>query len=307
MINKLSAPYKENLNTLVFKVNGDKLIVYKDIQDRVTQLNGTEQETGEQHNEESPTEVANLITLLKVSPIKDKAWVKTLAQWENPFFTLIPVILISIIVIKVYRHRSFLPDKLQNAIEFFVETLDKFICETMGKENGRRFLPYIGSLFLFIWFNNLLGIIPFMKSPTSSYRTTIALAICTFCYVQVVAVSRMGLGGYLYHLAGSPKGIIMWLVVPIMLPMHIIGELAKPLSLSLRLFGNVFGEDTLIGVFAILGIMAMSFIGVQHPVVGFPLQIPFLFLAVLTGTIQALVFSLLSMIYFIMVLPADEH
>ncbi|MCX7766835.1 MAG: F0F1 ATP synthase subunit A [Candidatus Sumerlaeia bacterium] len=304
MINKLPAPYTENLNAMLYKVNDDKLIVYKDIQEQSPQ---SEQETKEHTTEESSTEVANLITLLKVSPIKDKAWVKTLAQWENPFFTLIPVILISIIVIKIYRHRTFLPDKLQNAIEFFVETLDKFVCETMGKENGRKFLPYIGSLFLFIWFNNLLGIIPFMKSPTSSYRTTIALAICTFCYVQAVAVTRMGLWGYLYHLAGSPKGIIMWLVVPIMFPMHIIGELAKPLSLSLRLFGNIFGEDTLIGVFAILGIMAMSFIGIQQPVVGFPLQIPFLFLAVLTGTIQALVFSLLSMIYFIMVLPAESH
>ncbi|MCD6385166.1 F0F1 ATP synthase subunit A, partial [Candidatus Sumerlaeota bacterium] len=107
--------------------------------------------------------------------------------------------------------------------------------------------------------------------------------------------------------SGEPRNLIMWLIAPLMLPMHIIGEFAKVVSLALRLFGNVFGEDTLIGVFALIGILLLSIIGVHTPMVGFPLQLPFMFLAMLTGFVQALVFALLSMIYFILVLPEEEH
>ena len=87
------------------------------------------------------------------------------------------------------------------------------------------------------------------------------------------------------------------------LPIHLIGELAKPLSLSLRLFGNITGEDVLLAVFVGLGVAAMSFI---HVPVGIPLHLPFIFLALLVSLIQALVFTLLSTIYFLMMLPHHE-
>ena len=89
-----------------------------------------------------------------------------------------------------------------------------------------------------------------------------------------------------------------------MLPLHIIGELAKPLSLSLRLFGNVTGEDVLIVIFVTLGIGMLAFMNLP---IGVPLQVPFYFLAILTSTIQALVFMLLSTVYFLMMMPHDEH
>ena len=98
--------------------------------------------------------------------------------------------------------------------------------------------------------------------------------------------------------------MIGWILVPLMFPLHVIGELAKPLSLSLRLFGNIFGEDSLIAVFATLGVLAISFL---HIPIGVPFQVPFVFLALLTGTIQALVFTLLSTIYFALVLPHEFH
>jgi len=84
----------------------------------------------------------------------------------------------------------------------------------------------------------------------------------------------------------------------------VIGELAKPFSLALRLFGNITGEDILIAAFVSLGIM---FMGLFHSPIGFPFQIPFILLAMLTSTIQALVFTMLSTIYFFMVLPHEEH
>ena len=97
---------------------------------------------------------------------------------------------------------------------------------------------------------------------------------------------------------------MQWVLSPLMFVIHIIGELAKPLSLSLRLFGNITGEDILIFIFVGLGVGMLSF---SHLPIGVPLQVPFYFLALLTGFIQALVFMLLSTIYFAMMLPHDEE
>ena len=95
-----------------------------------------------------------------------------------------------------------------------------------------------------------------------------------------------------------------WVFVPLMFPLHVIEEFIKPMSLSLRLFGNVFGEDVLIGAFVTMGILALSFMGSP---IGIPLQIPFMLLAIITGTIQALVFTLLSTVYISLMLPHEEH
>jgi F-type H+-transporting ATPase subunit a len=95
--------------------------------------------------------------------------------------------------------------------------------------------------------------------------------------------------------------------VPLALPIHLIGELAKPLSLSCRLFGNIFGEDMLLAGFAALGIGAMAAMHLGALPFGLPLHFPFLFLALLTSMVQAFVFSLLSTIYFLLMLPHDDH
>jgi F-type H+-transporting ATPase subunit a len=151
---------------------------------------------------------------------------------------------------------------------------------------------------------NLAGLVPGMKASTANVNQTIALALCVFVYVQFTAFKENGVRGYIDHLMGSPRNGLQWAFVPLMLPIHLIGELAKPLSLSLRLFGNVTGEDILILIFVGLGVTIMSF---SHLPIGIPLQLPFIFLAILTSTIQALVFMLLSTIYFAMMLPNEEE
>jgi F-type H+-transporting ATPase subunit a len=93
-------------------------------------------------------------------------------------------------------------------------------------------------------------------------------------------------------------------MVPLMLPLHVIGEIARPVSLSLRLFGNIMGEDVLIAAFTGLGVMTLAAVGSP---VGIPLEFPFIFLGLLLSTIQALVFTLLSAIYFSQMLPHEEE
>jgi F-type H+-transporting ATPase subunit a len=257
--------------------------------------------------EQGTPEIANFTTLLSESPVKDKPFVKYLHHWENSFFSFLLAIIIVIVVIKGTRRRRLIPARLQNFLEYIVEAADEFLCDLLGKKNGRRFLPYLGSLFIFILCNNLMGLIPLFKSPTSSFRTTVALGIITFFYVQYVAIRANGVLGYLYHLAGTPRDVIGWLIVPLILPLHIVEELAKPLTLSLRLFGNILGEDTLLGAFVMLGITVAGLMGLKGIPIGVPLQFPFFFLATLTSIIQAMVFAVLATTYILLVLPHEEE
>jgi len=149
----------------------------------------------------------------------------------------------------------------------------------------------------------MIGMVPFFKSSTSAINTTAALAITVFLYVQYTAFRKLGPWGYLHHLMGSPKDVVTWVLAPLNLVIHLIGELAKPTSLALRLFGNVTGEDILIAAFVSLGIMFMGMFGSP---IGFPFHVPFIFLALLTSTIQALVFAMLSTIYFSLVMPHED-
>jgi len=125
-----------------------------------------------------------------------------------------------------------------------------------------------------------------------------------FLYVQWTGIRKNGFLGWLHHLCGSPKDVVGWALAPLMFFLEAFGELIKPISLSLRLFGNIFGEDMLLAIFALLGVLMLSATGLPF---GLPLHLPFLMLSLLLGFIQAMVFSLLSAVYISMMLPHDEH
>jgi F-type H+-transporting ATPase subunit a len=177
-------------------------------------------------------------------------------------------------------------------MEIFVSGIDSFVCGIIGPK-GRRFVPFIGTLFIYILFMNLAGLIPFMKSPTTSWSTTAALALCVFVYVQYTALRELGLFRYLDHLAGKPRGALAFtIVIPLLVFLtHILSELVRPLTLSLRLLGNISGDDIVI---AALGSSGLIWI---------PLLLFNMLLSVLTAVVQAVVFCVLSTIYFSLVMP----
>jgi F-type H+-transporting ATPase subunit a len=238
-----------------------------------------------------------------------------LHAFEKQIFIIIYTALLAFVVFGTLKLRALMPGKLQAFLEMIVEGFYKFIMGILGPD-GKRFVPFLGSLWFFIWVNTLSGVIPFFTATTSIFQTTVTLAVIVFVYVQFHGIwenargHRLGLlggfGRWFHHLLGSPKDTIGWVLAPLMVVLHIIGELAKPLSLSLRLFGNIMGEDILLGVFLILGVMIGTAF-TPDPFIGFPLHLPFFFLALLTSTIQATVFTLLSTIYLMMVLPHEEH
>jgi F-type H+-transporting ATPase subunit a len=260
-------------------------------------------EEGIEHGEQEEPELPNLIRVVVGFLPEGSRLAHFLEEWENLVFSLLSVIILGVVVSAASRRATMVPGGLQNVVEFLVEKLDEFICGILGP-HGRRYVPFLGTLFIYILFMNLFGLVPFMKSPTADLNQTLALALCVFVYVQYTGIRNFGVGGYIFHMAGEPRDPISFALIPIMLPLHIIGELAKPLSLSLRLFGNITGEDVLIVIFVTLGI---GLLGFMHLPIGVPLQVPFIFLAILTSTIQALVFMLLSTVYFLMMMPHDEH
>lgn len=176
------------------------------------------------------------------------------------------------------RQRALVPAGGQNFFETVIDALEEFMVEITGEE-GRAFFPYIGTLFIFILTCNLLGLVPGFYSPTANINTPLSMALCTFVFTHYLGVKYHGIK-YVKHFVGP----IPWLA-PLFFPIEVIGHCARVLSLTLRLFGNIMGEDL---VLLILIFLAGKFLA----------PLPMMFLAVFTSTVQAFIFTLLSMMYF---------
>ncbi|MBI4352474.1 MAG: F0F1 ATP synthase subunit A [Candidatus Omnitrophica bacterium] len=240
-----------------------------------------------------------------------------LERFENVIFCVIVIAFLSLVFFFASRGKGLVPGRLRAALEAVVEALNNLVCGILGPQ-GRKYTPFVGTLFLYILTMNLMGLVPLMKSPTSSAMTlklgliqipvptvTAALALVVFFYVQFIGMKEQGLLGYLDHMAGNPRDVFGFVLMPVMLVIHVIGELAKPLSLAFRLYGNIWGEDVLLAVFIGLGVGLLAFLPIPA---GAPIQFPFMLLAMVTGTIQAFVFTLLSTVYIAMMLPhGEEH
>ena len=173
------------------------------------------------------------------------------------------------------------PGLLQSTVELGVEGLNGTLVERMGNK-GRKYFPFVATLFLFIITSNWLGVLPFeLKPPTADLNTTAGLAILTIIMVQVFGMTDKGPIRYFKRFF-EPNLIFF--------PLNVIEELAKPLSLSVRLFGNIFGKETIIMILS--GLVALPLI---YP-------IPILALSLLIGAIQAYIFMLLAVFYISMAL-----
>lgn len=255
-------------------------------------------------------EIPNLITVLNTYVFKEGAVHDFLHHNENTIFFWLILILVAVGFPLATRKLARIPGRGQAAIELLFGGLYDFFADILGRQHARRFVPFVGTLFIFILSMNYAGMIPGFKSPTANIVTTASLAICTFAVVQYTGLRGLGLKKYLLHLAQDPQDAIGWCLSPLFFVLHLIGELAKPASLALRLFGNVTGEDILAGVLLglFVGLGAVGFTLGEAPFkVGLPLHFVVFFLMLMFGAIQALIFSLLSAIYILLFLPHEEH
>ena len=264
-------------------------------------------EAGGHDEHSSMPHLPNLLTFISLVVPENVA--NILTEWTNPIFAFIVIIVVSLFFITLRPKldpRS--PNRTQMAVELVLGSLYGLFQQIIGP-TARRYTPFLGSLFLFILLNNLFGMVPLGHASTSAFNTTtLALGVITFVIVQGIALKENGIGGYLHHMAGSPKTGMDWGFSLLLFPLHVLGELIKPISLALRLFGNIFGEDTLVATMVLLGAgITYGLVGSDF-VPGIPLQFPFYFLGLLSSTIQALVFTLLATVYIALWLPhGEEH
>ncbi len=210
----------------------------------------------------------------KSEPLVRIFGVLDISPYVITMFVIIAVVaVLSLIVRSRLRER---PGKLQNLVEAGVEYLDNFFSGFMGERNGRKYLFFLGPLFTFILLCNYSGLIPGVgispsfRAPTSSLSVTAGISLCTFFFTQISAI-RAGAKHYLRHF-----------LTPIV-PLLLLDELIKPASLSLRLFGNIFGEETVTENFYHL-------LPVGAPVIMMALSLLFC-------AIQAMVYSMLTASY----------
>lgn len=243
----------------------------------------------------SHDEIPNLVTIL-AHHVKSGRISGFLYAWENIIFSIIALGVISMLAFLASRKIGLIPSRLQAAFELFVYGVDDFVCGIIGPK-GRRYTPFIGTLFIYILFMNIFGLIPLMKSSTTSWSVTLALALTVFVYIQYTGIKELGFLGYIDHLLGKPRGIMAFSVVMplMMLFLHVVSELVRPISLSLRLRSNIWGDDMLLSLMAGFGLK------------GLPLLLFNSFLTILASVVQATVFCLLTTIYFALVLSHEEE
>jgi len=183
------------------------------------------------------------------------------------------------------------PGPVQILLEDVVGGLIGIMTEYMGPK-GVRYLPLIGTVGLFIFTANMIGKVPGMMSPTANINVTLGCAITVWIFYHLMGVKEQGIGSYLKHFAVMPGAPIA--IAPLVLIIEVISHVSRVMSLSLRLFGNIFGEEMVVVIIA--------------SIVPFVAPLPMMVLGVVTGTLQAFIFVMLTIIYLAAAVHTDhEH
>ena len=208
---------------------------------------------------------------------------------DHVIMSILVVAVVAAVLIPTSRKLSVeSPGKLQQILELVIVGLEELIEDVVGRGFGKRFLPFIGGLAIFIFVGNIFGLFYFLQPPTGNPSTTFALSLTAFLYYNIVGIKDNGLFSYLKHFAGP-----LPLLAPLMVPIEIISHLARILSLALRLFGNIFGEHTATGIF-----FAMFPFVIPWPMMG---------LGIFGALLQAFIFIMLTMAYLQGGVGAEEH
>lgn len=222
-------------------------------------------------------------------------------RWHQPDLipnTYFAVLVLTLFFIFATRKLKRLPEgKGQTLLEMFVGGIMDFFGGILG-DHGKKYVPFVGSYFIFILFLNYLGVFPGLQPPTADLNTTLALGITAVIGVQIIAIKENGIIGYLKHLIGDPPllGILMF-------PLEVIAQLSRAGSLAVRLFGNIFGEKAVVIELTKLGLIVL--IADAIPII--PVQVPMLFFGLFAGFLQAFVFTILTSIYIVLFIEHHEE
>ena len=176
---------------------------------------------------------------------------------------------------------------LKNIFQVTVENILGLMEGVIGPD-AKLYFPLIGSLFIYIFINNLMGVIPGFLPATENVNTNFAMSITVFLYYNYVGIKKQGIKNYLKHFMGP-----LWMLAPLMFLIELVSHIVRPVSLAVRLFGNITGDHVVLGIFSDL----------------VPLIVPVIFFAlgIFVSFIQAFVFSLLSTVYIGLAVAHEEH
>ena len=199
---------------------------------------------------------------------------------QYPWVVYSWVLMVFLIVVGALAAKGvkMVPGKLQNLMEVVVSGIEEFMVDSIGEE-GRWLFPLAATVFLYVFLGNLIGIIPGFFPPTANLNTTASCALTVVVFTHVIGIKYHG-AGYIKHFLGP-----VWWMAPLIFIIEIIGHLARILSLSFRLFGNMMGHEI---VLAILFGLAGAFFA----------PLPIMALGIFVAFVQGFVFFLLSIIYF---------
>jgi len=232
------------------------------------------------HNPMEQFEIKRLVTLhlggLDVSYTNSAAWMTFV------------ILVMGFIFVWGMRRQALVPGRLQGVAESGYEFIAKMVSDNVG-EGGKKYFPFILTLFLFVLGCNALGLIPYSFTPTSHIIVTFAMAAFVFIGVTIIAFFKHGLHFFSFF---APKGVPLWLM-PILVPIEVISYLIRPLTLSVRLFANMLAGHIMLKVFAGFVIMVGIFFG-WLPLI---FTSAFFALEVLVACLQAYVFAILTCLY----------
>jgi F-type H+-transporting ATPase subunit a len=209
--------------------------------------------------------------------------------WANFIVMEILVALIIVVLFAILRSRLSMdkPGKLQHTWEVIYEFLHGQTHEVIGHD-GHKYLAFTGTLFIFVLFGNLIGIIPSFESPTMFPAVTAGCAMAAFFYYNIVGISVQGIKNYIMHFFGPVP-----LMAPLMFPIEIVSHLARPMSLTIRLYANMLAGEK----------VSMVFLGLTYLV----MPAVFMGLHVFVSLLQAYVFAVLTMIYIGGAVAHEDH
>lgn len=197
-----------------------------------------------------------------------------------PHVVMIILISLGLMVFALFLRRRLSvdnPGAAQQSLEVLFEAILGLMSDIIGPQ-PRRFFPLMGALFLYILVGNLIGLAPGFMSPTSNINVTAGCGIVVFFYYNYQGVKAHGFGKYMAHFAGPSL-----VIAPLLFVIEIISHMARPFSLSVRLFGNIYAEELIIGSL--------------NAIFPFLITLPVMALGLFAGTIQAFIFIVLTMVY----------
>ena len=206
---------------------------------------------------------------------------------NSSLFMSLSIIFVTLLLLLSIKNKSLIPSRLQSISEIFYEFISNMVSDNIG-DKGRKFFPLIFTLFTFLLFGNMLGMLPYSFTFTSHIIVTFVLAMFIFLLVTLLGIF---IHGFKFFGLFIPKGVPM-LMLPLMIPIEIISYLSRPISLSVRLFANMMAGHTMLKIFAGF-IVPLGIFGVAPLMVDVALTA----LEVLIAFLQAYVFTILTCLY----------